>query len=85
MVAELRRAGARPRRRALRGPDALTPSERRTAELAASGLSNHEIAERSFVTVRTVEFHLQNAYRKLGINSRNELTAALGVRGEHGP
>jgi DNA-binding NarL/FixJ family response regulator len=45
--------------------------------MAAAGLSNREIAERSFVTVRTVEYHLQGAYRKLGINARTDLGAAL--------
>ncbi len=77
VLASLRSAGARPRRAVLRGPEALTPSERRTAEMAAEGLSNREIAERSFVTVRTVEYHLQGAYRKLGINARTELGSAL--------
>jgi DNA-binding NarL/FixJ family response regulator len=58
--------------------DALTASERRVAELAARGMANREIAESLFVTVRTVEFHLSHSYRKLGIDSRAELTAALG-------
>ncbi|HEX5911296.1 MAG TPA: helix-turn-helix transcriptional regulator, partial [Thermoleophilaceae bacterium] len=74
----LRAAGARPRRPVLRGPGALTPAERRVAELAAAGLSNRDIAERLFVTVRTVEYHLANAYKKLGIDGREKLTAALG-------
>lgn len=59
------------------GVDALTASERRIADLAAVGLSNHEIAGQLFVSVRTVEFHLSGAFRKLGIGSRRELTSAL--------
>ena len=74
---ELRATGARPRRIALRGVESLTPSERRVAELAAEGPTNREIAQALFVTPRTVELHLTNAYRKLGIGSRTELAAAL--------
>src|SRR6185312_1797147 len=64
---ELRAAGGRPRRRAGVGADALTASERRVAELAAVGASNKEIAQSLFVTLRTVEMHLSNAYCKLEI------------------
>ena len=77
VLAALRAAGARPRRPRLSGPKALTPSERRVARMAASGLSNRQIAESLFVTVRTVEFHLRASYRKLGIENRRELGAAL--------
>ena len=70
-------AGARPRRRAITGRGALTASELRVAELAAGGLTNKEIAQARFVTLRTVEMHLSNAYRKLEISSRQELGAAL--------
>jgi DNA-binding CsgD family transcriptional regulator len=45
--------------------------------MAADGLSNPEIAQALFVTKKTVEAHLGNAYRKLGIRSRNELSRAL--------
>ncbi len=78
--AELRAAGARPRRRLTTGPGALTPSERRIVELAAAGRTNRQIAESLFVTLSTVEFHLRRAYRKLGIASRTGLREALGVR-----
>lgn len=74
---ELRAAGGRPRRRAGVGAGALTASERRVAELAAVGASNKEIAQSLFVTLRTVEMHLSNAYSKLEIRSRHELAAAL--------
>lgn len=79
-LAELRAAGARPRRRLSTGAGALTPSERRIAELAAAGRRNREIAESLFVTMSTVEFHLRHAFRKLGIASRAELGDVLGVR-----
>jgi DNA-binding CsgD family transcriptional regulator len=75
---ELSASGARPRREALRtGPESLTPSERRIAELAASGHSNREIAGALFVTPKTVEYHLRNAYRKLEIQTRRQLAGAL--------
>jgi len=51
----------------------LTPSERRVVDLAASGLSNKEIARQLFVSVYTVEEHLSNAYVKLGVRSRAQL------------
>ncbi len=70
--------GARPRRASARGSDALTPRERRIAQMASSGLSNREIAEALFITTKTVETHLGRAYRKLGIPGRNGLAAALG-------
>ena len=74
---ELRAAGARPRRASLTGLEALTPSELRVAELAASGMSNPEIAQAVFVTLNTVEGHLRHVYRKLSVSSRTELPAAL--------
>jgi DNA-binding CsgD family transcriptional regulator len=77
--AELIATGARPRRVALRGADALTPSERRVAGLAARGLSTPEIAQQLFVTVNTVESHLRHVYSKLGIHSRDELLSMLGT------
>lgn len=74
---ELRRSGARPRRRAISGLDALTPSELRVAELAAAGRSNREIAQALFVTLATVETHLTRVYRKLDVSGRSALAAAL--------
>ena len=78
---ELVAAGGRPRRDAIRGRDALTPSELRVAQLAAGGQTNRQIAQYLFVTQRTVESHLTSVYGKLGISSRPDLPAALG----HGP
>jgi len=77
---ELIATGARPRRNALSGRDALTPSERRVAQLAADGLANREIAQSLFVTLRTVEGHLTSTYAKLAISSRDELERALAAR-----
>ena len=73
----LRGTGARPRRPRQTGVDALTPQERRIAQMAAAGRGNREIAEALFVTRSTVEMHLSNAYRKLEIDSRDGLAAAL--------
>ncbi len=74
---ELIASGAKPRREALSGADSLTPSERRVAGLAAEGMTNRDIAQRLFVTPKTVEVHLSSAYRKLGIGSRTQLATAL--------
>ncbi|MEU8735546.1 AAA family ATPase [Streptomyces tendae] len=76
---ELVITGARRRRTALTGPGALTPSERRVADLAASGQTNRQIAQTLFVTPKTVEVHLSNCYRKLCVTSRAQLAAALGT------
>ncbi len=78
---ELVAAGARPRRdrRMLSGRESLTASEDRVAVLAAEGLSNREIAQRLFVTVKAVQWHLRNVYRKLDIGSRGELPTAIGL------
>jgi DNA-binding CsgD family transcriptional regulator len=74
---ELYASGARPRTAALTGVGSLTASERRVATLAAGGQTNREIAQALFVTPKTVEVHLSNAYRKLDIRSRRELPGAL--------
>ncbi|HUA43635.1 MAG TPA: AAA family ATPase [Solirubrobacteraceae bacterium] len=71
--------GARPRRVALTGPEALTAAERRTARMAADGLGNREIAQALFVSTKTVETQLSRAYEKLGIRGRADLPAALSV------
>jgi DNA-binding CsgD family transcriptional regulator len=74
---DLRATGARPRRVVLTGLDSLTASERRVAELAGQSLTNREIAQQLFVTDRTVEGHLTSVFRKLRLDSRTELPAAL--------
>ncbi|WP_186526015.1 helix-turn-helix transcriptional regulator [Leekyejoonella antrihumi] len=74
---ELYAAGGRPRREALSGPASLTPSERRIANLAAQGQTTRDIAQSLYVTPRTVEGHLTNIYRKLGVSTRTALPGAL--------
>jgi DNA-binding CsgD family transcriptional regulator len=74
---EIAATGARPRKVLQTGLDALTASERRVAQLAADGMSNKEIAQTLFVTIKTVEVHLTSAYRKLEITSRTQLDKAL--------
>ena len=81
---ELGLTGKRPRSPAASGPEALTSAERRVTELAVDGLTNREIAEELYVTRKTVEWHLRNAYRKLEIKSRAELAQALGGRAPAG-
>ena len=70
---EIAATGARPRKvlqhGARRHP---TASERRVEQLAADGMSNKEIAQTLFVTIKTVEVHLSHAYRKLEISSRSQ-------------
>jgi DNA-binding CsgD family transcriptional regulator len=74
-AAELARVNLRPPASA-----ELTETERRVAELAASGLTNREVGQQLFLAVKTVEANLARAYRKLGITSRAELGARMGPR-----
>jgi DNA-binding CsgD family transcriptional regulator len=79
---ELRATGARPRRVARTGIEALTASELRAARLAAEGRTNAEAAQELFVSLKTVETHLSNAYAKLGLTgpgARRRLAAAFEV------
>ena len=66
--AELERTNVTPTR-----DSELTPSERRVAELSASGMTNRDVAAKLFVSTKTVEANLTQIYRKLGIRSRAEL------------
>jgi DNA-binding CsgD family transcriptional regulator len=77
---DLRATGARPRRVVLTGLESLTASELRIAELAKQGLTNREIAQTLFITTRTVEGHLTSIFRKLQLDSRNELGPILAGR-----
>jgi len=82
---ELRATGARPRRVLLTGVESLTASERRIAELAGQRLTNREIAQSLFITARTVEGHLTSVFRKLDLDSRDQLAAALETGAEASP
>jgi DNA-binding CsgD family transcriptional regulator len=70
--AELARVGGRPP-----ASGALTPTERRVAELVAEGLQTKQVAGRLFVSPKTVEGHLSRIYGKLGVRSRTELAHRL--------
>jgi DNA-binding CsgD family transcriptional regulator len=75
---ELELAGQTRRRRPASVNDELTPQEFQVAQMAAGGLSNRQIAERLYLSHRTVASHLYNVYPKLGITSRNQLHLVLG-------
>jgi DNA-binding CsgD family transcriptional regulator len=73
---ELRASGERARRRS--APfDTLTPQELAVSRLVSAGMKNREAAATLFVSEKTVEFHLANVYRKLGVRSRLELARAM--------
>ena len=78
-AAELRAAGGAKSRTADSGPVTLTAQERQIATLAASGLTNKQIAERVFLSHRTVGTHLYQIFPKLGITSRAALRDALAA------
>lgn len=78
---DLLATGARPRRAAFTGVEALTPAERRVAQLAAGGMTNAQIAQDLFVSPKTVQTHLAHSFRKLDVSSRRQLSEALGERG----
>jgi DNA-binding CsgD family transcriptional regulator len=74
---ELRASGEAPRRRVPEAWAQLTPQELQIAQLAAEGLSNHEIGERLYLSHRTVGSHLYRLFPKLGVTSRGQLRDAL--------
>ena len=76
--AELRAAGAI-RRRPSAGPDELTPQELRVALAVARGATNREVAVELFLSPKTVEFHLGQIYRKLGVRSRTQLAGLVAA------
>ena len=72
------RRGARGRPRS--GWESLTETERRVVELVAEGLTYREVADRLFVSRRTVETHVVHVFGKLGVSSRRELSRAWQAR-----
>jgi DNA-binding CsgD family transcriptional regulator len=79
--AELLATGEHARKRTVQASSGLTPQERQVAVLAASGATNTEIATRLYITISTVEFHLTNVFRKLGLTSRRQIASALQLGG----
>ena len=77
---ELRASGESSPRRRRDALDELTPQELQIVQMAALGLSNREIAERLYLSHRTVESHLYRVFPKLGVTSRSQLVGALGSR-----
>lgn len=76
--AELEATGERARRRDPSTLDALTPQELRVARLVATGLTNREVAERLFLSRKTIDTHLGHVFRKTGVRTRTELAHKLG-------
>ena len=74
---ELRASGERVRRGSPSATEQLTPQELQVALEVASGSTNREAAAALFLSPKTIEFHLRNVYRKLGIRSRTELVRAM--------
>lgn len=70
---ELRASGQTARRREAATRDDLTAQELQIARLVAEGLSNRDVAAQLFLSPRTIDFHLRNVFRKLGISSRMQL------------
>lgn len=62
-------------------PDALTPAERRVLRLIAQGLSSQQVAERLYLSRRTVDFHLFSIYRFLEVQNRIQAINAARERG----
>jgi DNA-binding CsgD family transcriptional regulator len=74
---ELRASGERLRRRDPAARDELTPQEVQIAMVVAEGKTNREVGVQLFLSPKTVEWHLGNIYRKLGVRSRAQLGRAL--------
>jgi DNA-binding CsgD family transcriptional regulator len=83
--AELRASGERARRRVPTTRGDLTAQELQIAHFVSDGLSNKEVAAQLFLSPRTIDFHLRNVFRKLGISSRTQLARLeLDRAGENG-
>jgi DNA-binding NarL/FixJ family response regulator len=80
---ELRASGQTARRREPSTREDLTQQELQITRLVAQGLSNREVAAQLFLSPRTIDFHLRNVFRKLGVTSRMQL-AQLDLEQEDG-
>jgi DNA-binding CsgD family transcriptional regulator len=78
---ELLATGERARKRTVETRVNLTPQETRISELASQGATNQDIAGQLFISTATVEYHLSNVYRKLGIRSRTQLASTFLQQG----
>jgi DNA-binding NarL/FixJ family response regulator len=74
---ELEATGEQARRRTVETIGELTPQESQISRLAAEGQTNTEIASQLFISPKTVEYHLRNVFRKLGVKSRTQLAQRL--------
>ena len=75
---ELQATGEHARKRAQETVGELSPQEQQIASLVAQGHTNREIAAQLFISVSTVEYHLRQAFRKLGVTSRTQLARRVG-------
>jgi DNA-binding NarL/FixJ family response regulator len=75
---ELGACGRAPARRTTGSRTRLTPQELAVARLVAAGRTNRQAAAELVVSVKTIEYHLGNAYAKLAVTSRTQLALALG-------
>jgi DNA-binding NarL/FixJ family response regulator len=82
--AELAATGETARRRDVSTLDHLTPQEVQIARLLAGGMTTREAAAAVFLSPKTIEYHLRSIYRKLEVNSRSALAAALASGGAPG-
>ncbi len=79
---ELRATGETARKRVPSAVDQLTPQELRVTQFVAEGATNKEVAERLFLSPRTIDYHLRKIFTKLGITSRSELIRLSLVEGD---
>ena len=82
---ELRAAGEQSRDRVPAARDRLSAQELQIAQMAATGMTNPEIAQQLYLSPRTVSSHLYRLFPKLGITSRSQLASAIDAPDAHRP